>query len=158
MTQSKSTYFTYPTAHGPITICSDGKGITAIEFENCALAGTAQATELTNRAATQIQEYLAGKRTTFDIPINPHGSAFQKEVWNAVCTLPYGTSLSAADIADLLGKPSAHRSVGTAIRRNPIPILIPTHRVDLPNATGKKAKIFRALRALEQRNASVDAS
>ncbi len=153
MTQPKSTYFTYSTAHGPITICSDGRGIVRLEFDTCPLDGSRQATELTNRAATQIQEYLAGKRTVFDIPLNPAGSAFQKEVWAAVSDLPYGTSCTAADVAGFLDKAGAHRSVGTAIRRNPIPILIPTHRVDLPNATGKKAKIFRALRALEQRNA-----
>ena len=152
MTQSKSTYFTYSTVHGPITICANGRGITQVTFDAQPLEGTKQASELTNRAATQIQEYLAGKRTWFDIPLDPAGSAFQKEVWSEVSYLPYGTSCTAADVANSLGKAGAHRSVGTAIRRNPIPILIPPHRVDLPNATGKIAKIFRALRAMEQKN------
>ena len=152
MTQSKSTYFTYPTVHGPMTIGADDRGITCITFDAATLEGTCQATELTNRAATQIQEYLAGKRTYFDVPTAPAGSAFQKQVWEAVSELPYGSSCTAADVANMLDKAGAHRSVGTAIRRNPIPILIPTHRVDLPNATGKTAKIFRALRAMEQRN------
>lgn len=152
MTQAKSTYFTYSTIHGPITISANGRGITRVSFEPQALEGVNQATELTNRAATQIQEYLAGKRRDFDVPIDPAGSAFQKEVWAEVGMLSYGTSCSAADVADALGKPGAHRSIGTAIRKNPLPILIPTHRVDLPNATGKTARIFRALRAMEQKN------
>ena len=151
MTQSKSSYFTYSTVHGPITIGANSRGITRVAFGAEPLEGSKQASELTNRAATQIQEYLAGKRTQFDLPLDPTGSAFQKEVWSAVGELPYGTSCTAADVAEALGKPGSHRSVGTAIRRNPIPILIPTHRVDLPNATGKIAKIFRALRALEQK-------
>lgn len=153
MTQSKSTYFTYPTVHGPITICADARGITNVSFERQSFEGLNQASTLTNAAATQIQEYLAGKRREFDVPINPAGSAFQKEVWAEVGQLPYGTSCSAADVAESLGKPGSHRSIGTAIRRNPLPILVPTHRVDLPNATGKTAKIFRALRAMEQKNA-----
>ena len=151
MTQPKSTYFTYSTVHGPITICANTRGVTHVSFEAEPLEGTCQATELTNRAATQIQEYLAGKRMSFDIPLDPAGSAFQKEVWTEVSSLPYGTSCTAADVASAMGKAGAHRSIGTAIRRNPLPILIPTHRVDLPNATGKTAKIFRALRAMEQK-------
>ena len=153
MTQPKSTYFTYPTVHGPISICANARGITHVTFEAEKLDGVNQASELTNAAATQIQEYLAGKRRVFDVPIAPTGSAFQKEVWAQICELPYGTACTAADVADALGKAGAHRSVGTAIRRNPLPILIPTHRVDLPNTTGKTAKIFRALRAMEQKNA-----
>ena len=152
MTQSKSTYFTYSTVHGPITIGADERGITHVAFDAQPLEGANQASELTNRAATQIQEYLAGKRIWFDVPLNPAGSAFQKEVWTEVAALPYGTSCSAAELANALGKAGAHRSIGTAIRRNPVPILIPTHRVDLPNTTGKTAKIFRALRAMEQKN------
>ena len=100
--------------------------------------------DITNRAATQIQEYLAGKRTAFDVPIAPEGSAFQKEVWAQVCELPYGATCTAAQLAERIGKAGSHRAVGTAISRNPIPMIIPTHRVDLPNATGKVARIYRA--------------
>ena len=114
--------------------------------------GQRLATEATNRAATQIQEYFAGKRVLFDVPLDAGGTPFQREVWAEVCDIPYGQSCTAADVANSLGKSGSHRSIGTAIRRNPVPILIPTHRVDLPNATGRIAKIFRALRALEQSN------
>lgn len=151
MTQSKSTYFTYPTVHGPITICANARGITNVSFERQSFEGVNQASAVTNKAATQIQEYLAGKRRAFDVPLDPAGSAFQKEVWAEVSALAYGTTCTAADVAESLGKSGSHRSIGTAIRRNPLPILIPTHRVDLPNATGKTARIFRALRAMEQK-------
>ncbi len=149
MAQSNSTFFTYPTPHGPMTISANERGIARIAFEETAFPGERRASELTNRAATEIHEYLAGKRTSFDIPLDPEGSAFQKEVWACVGMLGYGEVCTAADIARNIGKAGAHRSVGTAIRRNPIPILIPTHRVDLPNATGKVARIYRALRTLE---------
>ena len=97
MTQPKSTYFTYPTVHGPISICANARGITHVTFEAEKLDGVNQASELTNAAATQIQEYLAGKRRVFDVPIAPTGSAFQKEVWAQICELPYGTACTAAD-------------------------------------------------------------
>ena len=67
--------------------------------------------------------------------------------------MPYGQTRTAADIAVAMGKPGSHRSVGTAIKQNPIAPIIPTHRVLAASATGKQAKILRALQALEQRNA-----
>ena len=156
MVDSRRTHFTYPTIHGPITICATPRGVVSVSFDDVPASDRSVATEITNRAATEIQEYLAGKRSSFDVPLDVHGSSFQRAVWECVCELPYGTSCTAADVAEALGKPGAHRSVGTAIRRNPAPILIPTHRVNLPNATGKVARIFRALRALEQTCVSGD--
>lgn len=150
LTRPEQTYFTYSTAHGPLTICSNGRAVTRISFEDERFEGTNRPADITNRAATQIQEYLAGKRTAFDVPIAPEGSAFQKEVWAQVCELPYGATCTAAQLAEHIGKAGSHRAVGTAIRRNPIPMIIPAHRVDLPNATGKVARIYRALRAMEQ--------
>ncbi len=148
--EAETSYFTYPTAHGPITISASARGVTSVTFGEEPGSGRCAATDATNRAATQIQEYLAGKRQSFDVPLDANGSAFQQAVWAEVSAVPYGTTCTAADIAQAIGKPGAHRAVGTAIRRNPVPILVPTHRVDLPNATGRTAKIFRALRALEQ--------
>lgn len=152
MVHANSTFFTYSTVHGPITISATSRGVSSVSFDDAPGEGKRAATEMTNRAATQIQEYLAGKRKTFDVPLDMSGSPFQRDVWAEVCALPYGSVCTAADVAASLGKSGAHRSVGTAIRRNPLPVLVPTHRVDLPNATGKKAKIFRALRAMEQNN------
>ena len=152
MAQLACNYFTYPTAHGPISICASSHGICEVSFSDKPLSGAHRASDLTNAAATQLQEYLAGKRKAFDVPVDMHGSAFQRDVWSVVCEIPYGEVRTAADVAEAIGKPGSHRSVGTAIRRNPIPILIPTHRVDLPNSTGKTAKIYSALRSLEAKS------
>lgn len=151
MAQAQSTYFTYNTAHGPITIRATKRGVAEIVFEQAELEGARMASDLTTAAATQIQEYLAGKRRSFDVPIDPKGSAFQQEVWIAVADIPYGETRTAADIASALGKPGSHRSVGTAIRQNPLAPIIPTHRVLAPNATGKQAKLLRAFQSLEHR-------
>ena len=152
MTQPQSTFFTYATVHGPLTIRATRRGVAEIVFDQVKLEGSCAASNLTNTAATQIQEYLAGKRREFDVPLDAAGSAFQKTVWTEICAIPYGQTRTAADIAMALGKPGAHRSVGTAIKQNPVAPLIPTHRALSPSATGKQAKILRAFQALEQRN------
>lgn len=152
MAQPQSTYFTYPTVHGPITIRATNRGIAEIVFAQAKLEGSNAASGLTNKAATQIQEYLAGKRRTFDVPIDPRGTAFQLAVWAEVSFVPYGETRTAADIAANMGKPGSHRSVGTAIKQNPLAPLIPTQRVLAASATGKQAKILRALQTIEQRN------
>lgn len=150
MTVSKSTYFVYQTPHGPITICASERGVTAIAFGETAFDGACRASEVTNLAANQLHEYLAGKRKVFSVPLDTRGTGFQEQVWAEVCMLEFGETATAADIAERIGKPGSHRSVGTAIRKNPIPILIPTHRVILPNASGKVAKVYAALRAMER--------
>ena len=151
MTQPQSTFFTYATVHGPITIRATKRGVCEIVFDQVKLEGTCAASDIANAAATQIQEYLAGKRRIFDVPLDIKGSAFQKAVWAEVCAVPYGETRSATDIADALGKSGSHRSVGTAIKQNALAPIIPTHRVLAASATGKRAKIMRALQALEQR-------
>ena len=109
MAQPQSTYFTYATAHGPITIRATRRGVAEIAFEQVKLEGTCTATETTNATATQIQEYLAGKRRVFDVPIDMQGSAFQKAVWTEVCAVPYGQTRTAADIAEAGAKRGSTR-------------------------------------------------
>lgn len=77
----------------------------------------------------EIAEYLDGKRVVFSIPFDLRGTAFQLEVWQALCGIPYGATCSYSDIAEQIGKPSAVRAVGTAIGANPILIGVPCHRV-----------------------------
>ena len=77
----------------------------------------------------QLSEYLEGKRRVFELPLRLEGSDFQKEVWEAVSHIPYGQTASYGEIAHLIGKPNASRAVGAANGRNPIPIVIPCHRV-----------------------------
>ncbi len=77
----------------------------------------------------QLVEYLEGKRRVFDMPLRLEGSDFQKTVWEAVARIPYGQTASYGEIALLIGKPKASRAVGAANGANPIPIVIPCHRV-----------------------------
>ena len=151
MAANADTYFTYPTPHGPVTLRATARGIAEVAFEQVDLSGSRQASALTNQAATELQEYLAGKRREFDVPLDLQGSAFQKAVWTEVGAIAYGETRTAAQIAEALGKPGSHRSVGTAIRACRLAPFIPTHRIAQANATGKTAKIHRALVALEQR-------
>ena len=151
MASQADTFFTYATAHGPLTLRATGRGIAEVAFGQEQLAGANKPSALTNRAATELQEYLAGKRRDFDVPLDLQGSAFQKEVWTEVCAIGYGELRTAGEVAEALGKPGAHRAVGTAIRASRLAPLVPTHRVTNTHKTGKQAKLFRALAALEQR-------
>ncbi|MFW6091792.1 MAG: methylated-DNA--[protein]-cysteine S-methyltransferase, partial [Actinomycetota bacterium] len=77
----------------------------------------------------QLDEYFAGERTVFDVPLNPSGTPFQLRVWEALREIPYGTVCSYGELAGRLGSPGASRAVGLANGRNPIPIIVPCHRV-----------------------------
>ena len=77
----------------------------------------------------QLADYFAGKRTNFSLKFDPVGTIFQKEVWEALSTIPFGETRSYADIARQIGRPKAVRAVGAANGRNPISIVVPCHRV-----------------------------
>ena len=77
----------------------------------------------------QLGEYFSGKRTTFDIKINPTGTDFQKMVWKELQNIPYGETKSYSEIAAAAGNKNAQRAVGNACNKNPIMIIIPCHRV-----------------------------
>lgn len=84
---------------------------------------------LLDAAQRQLQEYFEGARRAFDLPLDFRGTAFQREVWAALCAIPYGETRSYADIARAIGRPAAVRAVGAANGRNPISIVAPCHRV-----------------------------
>ena len=85
---------------------------------------------LLSSAACQIAEYLKGRRQAFDLPVNPVGTPFQKQVWNVLQRIPYGKTISYRDVARLLGKNDRYlRAVGSAIARNPLMLIVPCHRV-----------------------------
>jgi len=86
-------------------------------------------TPLLERAEGQIMEYLNHQRQVFDLPLSPAGTDFQKKVWAALSDIPYGQTRSYGDIARRIGCPGGARAVGMANHANPIPILIPCHRV-----------------------------
>lgn len=77
----------------------------------------------------QVTEYFSGKRQTFDLELAPRGTPFQLAVWNALLAIPYGDTISYAELARRIGKPAAIRAVGSANGANPIPVIIPCHRV-----------------------------
>lgn len=77
----------------------------------------------------QLGEYFAGARRSFDLELAPHGTPFQLRVWQALREIPYGQTISYAELARRIGQPSAMRAVGAANGRNPIPIVVPCHRV-----------------------------
>jgi methylated-DNA-[protein]-cysteine S-methyltransferase len=80
-------------------------------------------------AIRQLQEYFAGRRRSFALKLSPEGTEFQKAVWNELQNIPYGETISYKTLADRIGKPQAVRAVGAANGANPIPIIIPCHRV-----------------------------
>ncbi|HEX8253202.1 MAG TPA: methylated-DNA--[protein]-cysteine S-methyltransferase [Thermoanaerobaculia bacterium] len=83
----------------------------------------------------QLREYFAGERRTFDLELAPQGTPFQLAVWNALCEIPYGDTVTYAEIARRIGRPNAVRAVGAANGANPIPVIVPCHRVIGSNGT-----------------------
>lgn len=86
-------------------------------------------TDLLKKAGIQLMEYFQGKRKEFSLPLMPEGTAFQKKVWQALSTIPYGETRSYGQIAAQIKNPKASRAVGGANHKNPIMIFIPCHRV-----------------------------
>lgn len=84
---------------------------------------------LISEAVRQLEEYFAGTRTVFDIPLRPSGTEFQRRVWDALREIPYGQTRTYGEIARVCGCPNAARAVGGACHNNPISIIIPCHRV-----------------------------
>lgn len=80
-------------------------------------------------AMRQLREYFAGKRAEFDLPLAPKGTAFQRNVWRQLQEIPYGETISYGELARRVGNPKASRAVGSANGANPLPIVIPCHRV-----------------------------
>lgn len=123
--------FYYETEIGRIGIGEEGGAITGLFFgEVDLLPGVCiKETDIIKEAASQLDEYFKGKRRTFDLPVLTKGTIFQESVWKALRTIPYGETRSYKDIAVQIGKAKACRAVGMANNRNPVPIIIPCHRV-----------------------------
>ena len=120
---------------GPLLLAAGDDGVRAIEFHQPRHrvkrgADWCEGTHpLIDRARRQLDEYFTGKRTTFDLPLAPRGTDFQRMVWQALASIPYGRTISYAQLASRVGKPTAMRAVGAANGRNPLPIVLPCHRV-----------------------------
>jgi methylated-DNA-[protein]-cysteine S-methyltransferase len=117
---------------GRLRLVSTGSRLAAIEFEHHHSEPGAdnQATDaVLELAAAQLLEYFAGRRRQFELPLAAAGTAFQRQVWDALAAIPWGELRSYADIARAIERPTAVRAVGAANGRNPLPIVVPCHRV-----------------------------
>lgn len=126
------TYRTVSTPLGDITAVADDEGLTQVILagdDGSVLADAAEGGPIVDAAAQQLSEFFAGERMAFDLPLAPQGTEFQLTVWNALCDVPFGTTATYGDIAKAIGQQTATRAVGAANGRNPIPIIIPCHRV-----------------------------
>lgn len=125
-----------PSPVGRLTLVASDKGLTAILWEN-EKANRVPLAEMHEDAQhpvlretmRQLQEYFAGTRKSFSVPLDFQGTEFQKKVWNALLTIPFGETRSYADIANQVKSPKAVRAVGAANGKNPISIIAPCHRV-----------------------------
>ena len=122
---------TYMTIIGKVSITDDGDGsIDGLFLPNCNLPfRDCRECEVMCKAARQVDEFLTGKRMTFDLPLKIEGTDFQMSVWDELCNIPYGETASYSEIAKRIGRPGAYRAVGNACNANPIPLIIPCHRV-----------------------------
>ena len=126
---------TFDSPVGPLLLGADADGLCLVEFPDprhpARRAADWQPGDNAVLRATQAQlaEYFDGRRRSFDLPLTPRGSAFQCEVWMALRAIPYGSTWSYAELAARIGKPAAVRAVGAANGRNPLPIVVPCHRV-----------------------------
>lgn len=113
---------------GRLNIVANDEAVTAIEFDADPSAQQAPNT-ITRLCCEQLSDYFAGKRVGFDIPLDANGTAFQHQVWQALINIPYGETCSYSAIAHQIDNPKAVRAVGAANGRNPIPVIVPCHRV-----------------------------
>ena len=117
---------------GPLSIETDESGrLTAIHFGS----GDGVPANGRSRVVTQLREYFAGTRRTFELDLALRGTPFQVAVWEELCRIPYGDTITYAELARRIGKPSAVRAVGAANGANPIPVIVPCHRVIGSNGT-----------------------
>ncbi|MBN8735637.1 MAG: methylated-DNA--[protein]-cysteine S-methyltransferase [Xanthomonadales bacterium] len=119
---------------GPLLLVGDGDGLVYIGLPRHGAAQVAPADAETSKsklhaAARELDEYFAGTRQQFDVPLRPSGTPFQLEVWGALLAIPYGETVSYADIARRIRRPRAVRAVGAANGANPLSIIVPCHRV-----------------------------
>jgi methylated-DNA-[protein]-cysteine S-methyltransferase len=119
---------------GSLTLRCDQGALTSISFSGGSpaiphLPDPRRAPEPLREAARQLQAYFAGELSQFDLALAPAGTPFQQDVWAVLRKIPYGETASYGEIARLLGNGTAYRAVGAANGRNPIPIIIPCHRV-----------------------------
>jgi methylated-DNA-[protein]-cysteine S-methyltransferase len=130
--------FVWRSPIGPLELRASDGALTAILFSRPggrravganAAAAAAAAAPVLGRAVKQLGEYLAGRRRAFDLAFAPRGTAFQRAMWRAMTRIPYGETISYAELARRGGRPRAVRAAAAACARNPISLVVPCHRV-----------------------------
>lgn len=121
---------------GPLRLAADDHGLCLIGFPPPRPLNPARGESWTegrhpllDAAATQLADYFAGRSHAFDLPLSPRGTDFQRKVWRELSRIPYGTTISYGQLAQRVGDARASRAVGAANGRNPLPIVVPCHRV-----------------------------
>jgi methylated-DNA-[protein]-cysteine S-methyltransferase len=145
---------------GPLLLAGDEAGLREIQFVKgrrpvSADPGWRRDAAPFGETIRQLRSYFAGEREAFDLPLAPEGTPFQLEVWKRLCDIPYGETISYGELARRMDHPRASRAVGLANGSNPIPIIIPCHRVIGSNGKltgyGGGLPIKEKLLALERR-------
>jgi len=118
---------------GKLRLVASEKGLVAIDVRNNAkqavTAKNPSAQAILLKTKKQLEQYFAGRRTSFDVALDLVGTDFQKQAWRALCRIPFGKTISYGQQAANIKKPKAFRAVGSANGKNPIPIIVPCHRV-----------------------------
>lgn len=114
---------------GRLCIGEEDGCITRVTWGQIPADAVEEETELIAQCKKELDEFFAGERKTFDLPLSPEGTDFQRKVWQALQEIPYGETRTYKEIASAAGSPKGFRAVGMANNKNPIAILIPCHRV-----------------------------
>jgi methylated-DNA-[protein]-cysteine S-methyltransferase len=128
---STTSWDVYESPLGPLTIETGAAGLTGLRFP-----GRGEALDERDRdpvalapAAAQLEQFFAGHRQAFELPLAPAGTPFQLRVWEQLLQIPYATTISYTELAQRVGRPDIVRAVGAAVGRTPVPIIVPCHRV-----------------------------
>lgn len=122
--------FKLKTDIGTIFLCADELGLTSLttnKQDDVPMVKTPEG--FLKQAVKELEEYLAGKRKSFSVPLNPKGTEFQKAVWKELAQIPYGETICYEELAKRIKKPKAVRAVGAANGKNPLWLIVPCHRV-----------------------------
>ena len=147
-------FYLFGTPLGTMALAAEDGAITRLYLPNTPMPRLMpHPTPLLLEGERQVLEFLAGKRRTFDLPLNPQGTPFQRKVWAALRDIPWGETRSYKDIALAVDCPRGFQAIGQANHRNPLPILIPCHRVVAadggPGGYGGGPEMKKALLAVE---------
>ncbi|MET7875474.1 methylated-DNA--[protein]-cysteine S-methyltransferase [Micromonospora profundi] len=115
---------------GEFSVATDGTSVCGTHFGRVDAAADEPADAVSRQAVAELRAYFAGELTAFTVPVTvPRGSEFERAVWREMTDIPYGETATYGDVARLVGDPGAARAVGVACNRNPVPVIVPCHRI-----------------------------